>query len=265
MGDESSEGRRPGQMKASWAEGHSITAGLPERLPDWLLGVSRRRPRWDQVARRGEPHGRPMRVDWGRTLRRWARTGHSDGSVVWRRMPHGPGRLVVLWDVSGSMAGYVEWYFPWLYRLVHERPDVYVFGFGTAVADLSDPLRASYTEAVRRLYEEPSLWGSGTAIGQAFKEWNRRFGRRLLGSSTRLVIISDGWDVGNPDDLESALLGMAHRLREIWWVNPLMVTAGFEAKTRALKIALHYTQHMEAGATIDGLRALSWKFGVGVR
>lgn len=250
-------------MKASWAEGHAINAGLPEALPDWLHAIRARPHQLDRLLRLGEPHGTRTRVDWAQTLKRWARRGHSDAALVWNRMPYGPGRLVVLWDVSGSMANYVEWYFPWLYWMAQQRSDVHVFGFGTAVEDLTMHLHCTYGKAVRSLYQETNLWGSGTAMGRAFQEWNSRFGPRLLGTGSTILIISDGWDVGRPEDLEDALRRMAQRSRTMWWVNPLMVTAGFEPKTRALKVALHYTEHMDAGATADDLRALSWRLGFG--
>lgn len=251
-----------GRARASWAEGHDINAGLPERLPDWLATMRPRPVDTPRVVRRGRPRGANVQVDWARTLKCWARRGHSDASLVWQRQPHGPGRLVVLWDVSGSMASYVDWYFPWLYQLAAQHPEAHVFAFGTALEDLTAHLAQPYRQAVAALYQKTALWGSGTAMGQVFSEWHQGFGSQLLGASTTVLIISDGWDAGPPEQLQDAMRRMAERSRHIAWINPLMVTEGFEPRTRALKAALHYTKDMSAGAAPDQLRRVGWKLGL---
>ncbi|MCY0877833.1 MAG: VWA domain-containing protein [Firmicutes bacterium] len=250
-----------GRTRASWASGHYINAGLPTRLPEWLHRVRLSNQHVGRVVRRGQPLGTVTGVDWSQTLRRWARQGHGDSALVWHRLPHGQGRVVVLWDVSGSMAHYVDWYFPWLYRLTNVSADVYVYAFGTGLENLTPYLKLPYRQAVAHLYREIGLWGSGTAIGQAFSEWLREDGKRLLGPWTTVVIISDGWDVGSPDVLTQAMRKMAADSRHILWMNPLMVTEGFEPRTRALRVALRYTRDMRAGATPAELKDVAWRLG----
>lgn len=200
-------------------------------------------------------------MDWARTLKRWAKRGHTDASLVWYRKPYGDGRAIILWDVSGSMAHYVAWYFPWLFRLAHISQEVHVFAFGTTLEELTPYLKLPYRQAVDYLYREVALWGSGTAIGQAFTDWVTRYGAELLGSWTTVVIISDGWDVGPPELLTTAMRTIAAGSRRIIWVNPLMVSEGFEPRTRALRVALRYTRDMQAGATPAQLRRLAWQLG----
>ncbi len=252
-----------GRARASSSPGHAINAGLPEEMPRWLYHIGKRSAALPALARRGARSGRATQVDWEKTVRRWARQGHSDARFAWERAPKGPGRLVVLWDVSGSMAQYVAWYFPWLYRLALRFKEVRIFGFGTELEELTSHLQSSYRAAVKGLYAETSLWGSGTAIGQTFEQWNQRYGDRLLGTYTTIVVISDGWDVGDPERLDAELRQMALRSRRIIWINPLMVTAGFEPRTRALKVARRYTSEMTAGATPRDLIRLGWQLGLG--
>lgn len=261
-GDEWDDGDVFGRTRASRAQGHAINAGLPEQLPGWLTGLRPRAEQWPRPARRGRPRGPATAVDWRSTLKRWARQGHSDSGLMWDRAPRGPGRVVILWDVSGSMAAYVGWYFPWLYQLASAFASVTVFGFGTELADLTPHLRQSYRHAVSTLYRDTALWGSGTAIGEVFQQWNQTYGQELLGNYTTVVIISDGWDVGSPAQLEQAMQYMASRSRQIIWVNPLMVTTGFEPRTRALMAARHYARQMVAGATPAEMRRLSWQWGL---
>lgn len=258
-------GVKEGRLKASMAPGQDIQAGFPTMLPEWLYRV-RARPRVaDRVVRRGNPHGARKQIDWELTLKHWARRGHSDGALVWERAPYGLAPLIFLWDVSGSMKSYLSWYFPWLYRLSQTRPGTHVFAFGTDVADLTPYLHHDdYSVAVQAVYSHTALWSSGTTIGRALADWDHRFGRPRVGPASRLVIISDGWDVGSAELLELTLRSLTQRVREVLWINPLMVTAGFEPRTRALRVALQYVKEMASGATREDLLRLSWRFGVTV-
>ncbi|NMP23243.1 VWA domain-containing protein [Sulfobacillus harzensis] len=250
------------RTRASWGKGRTINAGLPDELPWWLIRWRSGPGRWVRPARHGKLTGPESRVDWRRTLRRWARLGHADGRMIWRRAPRRPTQVVVLWDVSGSMAAYLGWYFPWIYRLASLSDAVHVFAFGTTIEDLTPHLASKYRQAVRNLYGQTSLWGSGTAIGQAFQRWNERYGPRLLSRRTTVAIISDGWDVGNPEQLASALQFMASRAERLVWINPLMVTAGFEPRTRALMMARRYVDSMTAGAEPESLARLAREWDV---
>lgn len=260
---ESDEGEgHQGRVRASWASGHEMASGLPEILPEWLYALRGQHVDTPRVVRRGRPWGAPARVDWAATLKRWSTRGHSDAALVWERAPRGAAPLVVLWDVSGSMAGYVDWYFAWLYRLMSQRADTHVFAFGTTLADLTAAMGKPYAQAVRDLYASVPVWGSGTAIGPALRSLDGEAGRGLLGPGSQVMIISDGWDVGSPDELEAMLRSLAERTRRVWWVNPLMITPGFEPRTRALKIAAQYVWHMTSGATEEDLRWISWMVGL---
>lgn len=252
-----------GAVRASRAPGHTINAGLPETMPAWLNHVRGRDLDLPRIVRHGMHVGRHYQVNWRDTIRGWAKRGHADGQMVWRREPRGPGSLVVLWDVSGSMANYVAWYFPWLYQMAAKHREVSIYAFGTETADLTPYLHGRYEDAVRDLYNEIGLWGSGTAMGRAFRKWYDESGQARLGTRTAILIISDGWDVGGAEELDQALHTMALRAREMVWVNPLMVTKSFEPRTRALKIARQYVSSMTAGATPNDLLEIAWRLGYG--
>ncbi|PSR24048.1 MAG: hypothetical protein C7B45_00040 [Sulfobacillus acidophilus] len=262
--DDETAVRQEGRIRAGWALGHDINSGLPESFPAWLLAIHANSGPFERVVRRGQRRGAAVAVDWSKTLKRWSRRGHSDASLVWRKTYQGPGAIAILWDVSGSMASYVDWYFPWLFQVARQRKDVRVFAFGTESVELTPYFLGSYQQAVAAVYAQIHLWGGGTAIGQVFSQWHKAYADQLLDPAARIVVISDGWDAGPPEYLEQVMLRMAQRAREIYWINPLMVTPGFEPRTRALKIALRYTRLMTAGATIDDLRRLTWRWGLEV-
>jgi uncharacterized protein with von Willebrand factor type A (vWA) domain len=151
------------------------------------------------------------------------------------------------------MAEYIPLYMPWLYGLVRDLPKVGVFPFATRVADATAILRQPYPIARQGLQSLRRLWKGGTQLGAVLHVWLERYSEGWLSSGTVLVIISDGWDAGNPDFLARALRQLRASGTRIVWINPLMATPGFEPKTRALKAARPYLERMVAGHSVPAL------------
>lgn len=193
--------------------------------------------------------------DWAKIRKDFARRGEASWPIPWRPNYRRPGRVVVLWDVSGSMAGYVPLYLPWLYRWA-EATDVSIFAFGTRVVEVTRYLQQrSIADAARQL-ATVDVFGAGTAIGQALALWQQQWGARCLSPSTIVLIVSDGWDIGAPELLASALATLRPQIRRLIWVHPLMATPGFEPKTRALKVATRFIDRMVPGGTGKALLEL---------
>lgn len=163
---------------------------------------------------------------------------------------------MVLWDVSGSMVDYVDLYLAWLYAMVHVSSDVHVFPFGTHVEDITGTLREPFGTARRHLSRLQRLWAGGTKIGGALQLWINRYGPRALRGHPTVLIISDGWDVGTPEDLEHALRTLRAHDAGIYWLNPLGDTLGFEPTTRSLRAADPYLDGSLSGATASALLRL---------
>jgi uncharacterized protein with von Willebrand factor type A (vWA) domain len=201
--------------------------------------------------RRGEPHGR-LGIDWRRSVRLWSRMGRLTTAWAPRAAFYKPGRLLVLWDVSGSMTPYAGLYLPWLRRLVNQSADVSVFAFGTGFAEVTQWLAHDLPAARAELARLPDLWAGGTAIGAALRKMWARAGNRYRGGVTVLVI-SDGWDVGPPEEVSGALYDIRRADGRIVWVHPLAGTPGFEPRTRALLAARPHLERLVPG---DSWRAL---------
>ncbi|MHB1955646.1 MAG: VWA domain-containing protein [Sulfobacillus sp.] len=191
-------------------------------------------------------------VDWSKTIRRWSRRGQSGWPVLWRPYWKQPGKVVILWDVSGSMEPYVPLYLPWAYQWVKDR-NAGVFAFGTRVVDLTENMHKPFSQVIKTL-RKLDAFGAGTTIGDAILSFDTQWGNRWLSSSTTVVMISDGWDVGSPDVLGWSLARLRQRIRRMVWIHPLMATPGFQPKTRALRVALRYVDDMFAGG--DGMALL---------
>lgn len=200
---------------------------------------------------RGEQRGR-QGIDWRRSVRLWSQAGRLATSFVPGAVFYKPGRILALWDVSGSMMAYAGLYLAWLRRLVELSPEVSVFAFGTGLAEVTQWLRHDLTTARAELARLPDLWASGTTIGAALRAvWARE--RNRSGSRTTVLIVSDGWDVGPPEEVGGALRDMRRAGARIVWVHPLAGTPGFEPRTRALLAARPHLERLLPGDSWQAL------------
>lgn len=208
---------------------------------------SRRSRRWRQ-ARRG------ARLDPRRIVRLALATGGDPIRLARRQRALRRTKLVVLCDVSGSMDLYSRFLLQVIYALQHAFARVETFAFSTRVVRITDSLaRESYREALRALESvADSGWSGGTKIGESVETvrvgWPRLFDRR-----TALIILSDGWDTGDPAVLGSALSNLRRRVGRIIWLNPLLGSPSYEPLTRGMQAAL---PHLHVFAPAHDLASL---------
>jgi uncharacterized protein with von Willebrand factor type A (vWA) domain len=208
---------------------------------------SRRSRRWRQ-ARRG------ARLDPRRIVRLALATGGDPIRLARRQRALRRTKLVVLCDVSGSMDLYSRFLLQVLYALQHAFARVETFAFSTRVVRITDSLaRDSYRDALRALASvADSGWSGGTKIGESVESvrvgWPRLFDRR-----TALIILSDGWDTGDPEILGSALSNLRRRVGRVIWLNPLLGSATYEPLTRGMQAAL---PHLHVFAPAHDLASL---------
>jgi uncharacterized protein len=198
----------------------------------------RRSRRWI-AARRGP------RLDLRRTLRTSLRTGGEALRLEARRRKEKPRPLVVLCDVSGSMESYARILLQFLWVTGRQagasRGRREAFAFGTRLTRLTRELRSRDVD--RALKEATAAvvdWGSGTRIGEALRQFNVHWGRRVLGQGAVVLIISDGWDRGDVDLLRREMARLALRSERLIWLNPLLGTPGYEPLTRGMAAALPF-------------------------
>ncbi|HEV7753563.1 MAG TPA: VWA domain-containing protein [Baekduia sp.] len=206
-----------------------------------------RRTRRARRARRGE------HLDVRATLRASHRTGGDPVRRLRRRrvLRHRP--LVVLCDVSGSMEPYSRAFLMFLHSAVGGA-DAEAFVFATRLTRLTRALRGHQTElAIARAAAAAPDWSGGTRIGAALQRFDDDYGRRGLARGAVVVIVSDGWEVGDPERVgrEMARLGrLAHR---IVWVNPRLAAPGFEPTAGGMAAALPYCDALVGGHNLLAL------------
>jgi uncharacterized protein with von Willebrand factor type A (vWA) domain len=215
-----------------------------------------------RVSRRLQP-GRGADLDLGRTLERAIST---DGELIdraWRRRRRQPRRLVVVLDVSGSMADHarVMLRFALAARRAAERDPsshVEVFAFGTRLTRLSDALALRDPDrAIAAAAERVVDWDGGTRIGASLDELVRVWGRRGILRGAVVVICSDGLERGDPELLASSLARLRRHAHRILWVNPLAGDERFVPTQRGMAAALPHVDVLLAGHTLASLEELA--------
>jgi hypothetical protein len=164
------------------------------------------------------PHGH--RVDLRSTLRLGRRTGGDPATLVHRRPREKPRRLVVLCDISGSMEPYARAMLHLLYRAAGAAR-AEVFTFATRLTRLTRILAgAPPAAALEKAGRAAPDWSGGTRIGAALKDFVDRYGRRGTARGAVVLIVSDGWDTGPPEDLAREMRRLSRLAYRIVWANP---------------------------------------------
>ncbi|MEX2283999.1 MAG: VWA domain-containing protein, partial [Gemmatimonadota bacterium] len=212
--------------------------------------------------------------------RRWqsARTGRSlsfrgtmraalrtDGELVglrFRKHRRLRAKLVVLCDVSSSMDLYTRLLLQFLYALQHSFARVETFVFSTRIERVTRGLDTdSYQAALARLRELPSGWAGGTRIGASLEQFNSRW-PGLVDGKTIVLILSDGWDTGEPSVLAAALRYIHGRAAKLIWLNPLAGSAGYSPETAGLRAALPFVDVLWPAHDLRSLESLGRHFSL---
>jgi uncharacterized protein len=116
-------------------------------------------------------------------------------------------------------------------------------------------------EALLALSQESAGWSGGTKIGESLLDFNHRYGGRLLSHDTVVMILSDGWDTGEPEILARELSSIQRRSRQVIWLNPLLGMEGYEPLTRGMSAALPFIDVFAAAHNLESLLDLERHLG----
>jgi uncharacterized protein len=204
--------------------------------------------------RRGERHRRGERMDMRRTLRGSIRTAGDPIRLRRRRRRVVPRRMVLLCDISGSMEPYARAYLQFLTCAAGSGPNAEAFVFATRLTRLTRALRSRSPErAIQRAATAAPDWSSGTRIGDALKEFNDRHGRRGMARGALVVILSDGWERGDPALVAREMERLSRLAHRIVWVNPRAGAEGFSPRAGGMAAALPYCDALVSGHSLDAL------------
>jgi len=235
---------------------HDFSTFPADQLDELLrltVQIARRVAR--RLARRRRPSTRRGPLDLRRTLRASLTRGELIELRYRRRRPRKV-RLVVLCDVSGSMDLYSRFLLQFLFALQHVFGRVETFTFSTRLTRVTEHLRArSYRQVLRRLGEVRD-WSGGTRIGASLAQFNREWGH-LVDRRTIVIVLSDGWDTGEPELLAAELLRIKRRAGRLVWLNPLLGNPSYEPLTRGMAAALPLLDDFAPAHNLAALRDLA--------
>ncbi|HWP75528.1 MAG TPA: VWA domain-containing protein [Methylomirabilota bacterium] len=212
-----------------------------------------------RLARRISRRKRPTRRGGVIDMRRSFRANLMKGEIIElrrRERRRRKVRLVLLCDVSGSMDLYSRFLLQFLYALQNVFGRVETFTFSTRLTRVTEHLKgASYRTALARLTEVRDFSG-GTRIGESLQEFNARWGS-LVDRHTIVLLLSDGWDTGEPDILTNEMLTIKRKAGRLIWLNPLLGNPSYEPLTRGMAAALPLVDHFAAAHNLASLRDLA--------
>lgn len=193
------------------------------------------------------------KVDVRRTVRQNISRGGDPLYLRFRRRKLQQRRLVILLDISGSMNAYSLFLVRYAYVLAKHFKRVNAFLFSTRLTDITAALRARYLhDALSAISNETAGWSGGTKIGESLQEFNLRHGR-LLSQNTLFILLSDGWETGEPQLLAAELGAIRRRVRKVIWLNPLLGMEAYQPLTRGMTAAL---PHIDVFASAHNLQSL---------
>jgi uncharacterized protein with von Willebrand factor type A (vWA) domain len=199
--------------------------------------------------------GRP---DIRATMRASLRSGGEPLVRAW----HEPGerlrRLVLLLDISGSMEPYARAMLRFVHAAVAGRQHVEAFALGTRLTRLTKELHGRDPDgALRRAGDRVEDWSGGTRLGECLRTFNDDWGARGMARGAIVVVLSDGWDRGDPALLGEQMQRLHRITHELVWVNPLKVTPGYAPLARGMAAALPYVDHFVEGHSLAAMEELA--------
>ena len=195
-------------------------------------------------------------------LRRTVRAAMRSGGEPLRRHYHEPStrnrRLVLLLDVSGSMEPYARALIRFVHAAVAGRQKVEAFALGTRLTRITRELGSrDPDEALRQAATRVVDYGGGTRLGDGMRAFNDEWGQRGMARGAIVVILSDGWDRGEPAVLAEQMERLHRAAHKVVWVNPLKVTPGYAPLARGMAAALPHVDAFVEGHSIDAIDELA--------
>ncbi|MFC0384088.1 vWA domain-containing protein [Muricoccus vinaceus] len=214
-------------------------------------------PLAERPTRRFRPDPSGPRADLRATIRASMRLGGEITTLSRRRRVTQPPPLVLLCDVSGSMAHYAQILLHFLHAVANDRSRVHSFVFGTRLTNITRALRNRDPEvafqAVSHILPD---WSGGTRIGEALARFNHLWARRVLGQGAVVLLITDGLDRGGAEGLAEAAERLSHSCRRLIWLNPLLRYAGFQPRAAGIRALLPHVHEHRQVHNLNSLRAL---------
>ncbi len=197
-------------------------------------------------------------VDLRATLRNSMRSGGNMAELKFKARQTREPPLVVLLDISGSMANYSRVFLHFLHALTNDRSRVQVFTFGTRLTNITRELkRRDVDEAMELVGSHVNDWSGGTRIGHILREFNVKWSRRVLAQGAHVLLMTDGLDRDDVEVLEAEMARLHRSAKRVVWLNPLLRYAGFEARAAGIKAMMPHVDEFRPCHSLNTLADLA--------
>jgi uncharacterized protein with von Willebrand factor type A (vWA) domain len=215
----------------------------------WNLGMRR--------TRRKAPARSGSYPDMRRIVRRNLKHGAELIELTWREAKYKPRPLVIICDISGSMSLYSRLLLHFIHTISNGLMNVEAFVFGTRLTRITRQLkRRDVDDAIRDVSKSVQDWSGGTRIGDALHFFNHKWAKRVLGRGAVALIISDGWDRGDPHVLQIEMDRLQHSCHRLIWLNPLLGSPDYRPLTIGMKTSLPFIDDFLPAHNLDSLMSL---------
>lgn len=166
--------------------------------------------------------------------------------------------IVLLCDISQSMELYSYFLIQFLYAFQSNFKKIETFVFSTSITRVSDFLKGpDSTDALKQIGDQVKHWSSGTRIGHCFQEFVKDYGRKMVHKKTYVIILSDGWETGDPEMLSNAMYQLKKASGKIIWLNPLAGNPHFKPEAIGMKKALPYIDIFAPVHNLESLQSIA--------
>jgi uncharacterized protein with von Willebrand factor type A (vWA) domain len=262
---QSDDGERPQEIGTTWtfSEREKLQAMDFEAMSAKEIAMAKneigklRLPLDQHRTRRWRPDAKGSRGDLRATIRNSLRSGGEVVSLSRRERVIKPPPLVVLCDISGSMAQYAQILLHFVHSVANDRDRVSVFLFGTRLSNVTRQLRHRDPEvAFNMISSMLPDWSGGTRIGESIAEFNRLWGRRVLGQGAVVLLVTDGLDRDGTKMLGASIDRLHRSCRRLIWLNPLLRWDGFSPKAQGAKAMLPHVDEFRPVHNLASLKSL---------
>jgi uncharacterized protein len=223
-----------------------------QRMLAMLAGPAPLRP-----SRRMRPH-RTGPLDSRRTVRAMLQRGGEPARLARRDTTRRPRRVVLLLDISGSMAAYADTSLRYAHACLRSRPRTEVFTLGTRLTRVTRQLGGRDADAaLAAVSDVVADWSGGTRLGDDLREFLDRYGQRGTARGAVVVIVSDGWERGDCSVLADQMARLHRLAHRVVWAHPHLSRPGFEPSTAGMRAALPYVDDLVSGHSLSAYEDLS--------
>jgi uncharacterized protein len=207
--------------------------------------------------RRWQKSRHQVRLNIRQTLRESLRKGGEITHLFFQQKRVRPPKLLILSDISKSMDLYSRFFLQFMYAFQNYYRRIETFVFSTHLQKISEELqRQSIAQVLAEIREKVTQWSSGTKIGESLEQYWQNYGKHHLDKQTTIIIVSDGWDTGEPQLIQDNLRKMRQKAAQIIWLNPLLGNPSYEPSTQGMQAALPYLDVFAPMYNVESLIAL---------